>query len=1324
MLSVEDHFKDYLIEVSNYRKKLRVIHNALLVVYGRDILHELVNVTATPDWPAFCTRVTVNVFSRAVSALYVRQYSNEYLEELRREVTQVFQRLKATLQSRVRDLAWLDESTRATALKKLSSLKGQFSTWPQLWNQTYVDSLLEDVEIDPDNFFENVIKRYRQLRTTVPVDFHRQMPDEQKWAVPFLVNAFYEQTINSIVIPLAMLTQPYFLRTIPSYIRYATVGLVFSHEILHGFDLAGIGYDSEGTARNWFTPNSHLRLEARLDCVARQYLATFRKQVHFLGASVDIQFDWNMTRNENMADISGLNIAYQTWQTLRESSANPTDPKLPRVNLNPRQMFFLSAAQSYCSNLTPEDYILLVEMDFHTPYPERVNGMMMNSQPFAEAFNCPLGSPMNPVKKFCLCHPHGTQITYPLKSRILQIDIYVETSTIQIWVLEVSGEILGLEEDVVKLTLFVLYLYFFFPFLLIQQALQVCVIYAVIPLMLLQDSESDDGRSESIQIIRQNKQNNDPIEIFAELHKCLNLQSSHKTVIRNYSGPPLEELGVDKDEPHFQDEVIRCYRKIVITLKINGYPKKSSNVDHVIVDTVVIAGTQTKARLLHPIVLKVKQEEVLHLYELNFDTFVNGLAYEEVMNKEVANYSGCDDSVETPTCGLAVYHFSNSVFKREKMPYSQGFCCSCDKTTNSKRQAKIHQPKRSLSHFSTNYDTGDKSHLLSDSIKRHLSSVDRGKPRVRDELIAPLKSHLSSMEQSRSRGLAALAGSEEHVTASQRTKTRQGRRNKRSIDTREGQLWTEGDGSLNLGADTYWGHVSGLQSVGEAPDGNTRNRIPLIPFKGEEARSKEERFLADKADGEFKERTAFDGDGMSLEKRQVVHGSLQARGGQSCADRTAPTKVDPVRYHESAHCLRFSDLWYAVYSLKSPIIDHSIHFQAFQMARNANGTTVWKNLNDGKTVTLDAESQKYVTSDAKMSASYSSFHGDKLIPSLLDHPEVRILVPQPVPVNKEHLYPQLQGGPEEWLVLSTSQISLDGQDCNKAGVGFQAFYNQPDRCDAQKNACLNNQPLHFWQHDTRAKKEGRRGSYFLDNYCLLPAKPVRINKISKQQFLAVQVGGNQASSFVVEIAADDNLLVMGGMSGRLTEVHVDCTWADKCLMTILASNLDLMSSEFTVRLAECPAELTTPWGRVVDTPSQVIPPYHTSRFHLELWGALPVSTMHCSGLSRSVTDPSMEVRYLAAGIAQKNFQPQLLSGYLMEVALPSFPEGNLTEMKPPFGRYPGVTTKRHILQAERGVLLFGLGQGSKHKVEPIPNPKNFQPSAQRYPKYINILKLF
>jgi predicted metalloendopeptidase len=63
----------------------------------------------------------------------------------------------------------------------------------------------------------------------------------------------------------------------------------------------------------------------------------------FLSASLTLQFDWNVTRNENMADISGLQIAYRTWRLLQEGDA--PDPRLPGLNLNTRQLFFLNAAQ-------------------------------------------------------------------------------------------------------------------------------------------------------------------------------------------------------------------------------------------------------------------------------------------------------------------------------------------------------------------------------------------------------------------------------------------------------------------------------------------------------------------------------------------------------------------------------------------------------------------------------------------------------------------------------------------------------------------------------------------------------------------------------------------------------------------------------------------------------------------------------------------------------------------------------------------------------------------------------------------------------------------
>lgn len=35
----------------------------------------------------------------------------------------------------------------------------------------------------------------------------------------------------------------------------------------------------------------------------------------------------------------------------------------------------------------------------------------------------------------------------------------------------------------------------------------------------------------------------------------------------------------------------------------------------------------------------------------------------------------------------------------------------------------------------------------------------------------------------------------------------------------------------------------------------------------------------------------------------------QIRGGQDCTDRGHPTNIDAAKYLQSAHCLRFSDLW-------------------------------------------------------------------------------------------------------------------------------------------------------------------------------------------------------------------------------------------------------------------------------------------------------------------------------------------------------------------------------------------------------------------------------
>lgn len=155
----------------------------------------------------------------------------------------------------------------------------------------------------------------------------------------------------------------------PAYAAHATLGSVIGHEILHAFDLhrrrLPLDPDMNVDQWLWITPESWKRLEARIECVARLYARSFWRKVQFYGNDVAVQvenifftyfpraswvelvqmifqFDWNVTRNENVADIGALQISYKTWHTL----TNGKDRSLPGLEgLRPSQLFFISAAQ-------------------------------------------------------------------------------------------------------------------------------------------------------------------------------------------------------------------------------------------------------------------------------------------------------------------------------------------------------------------------------------------------------------------------------------------------------------------------------------------------------------------------------------------------------------------------------------------------------------------------------------------------------------------------------------------------------------------------------------------------------------------------------------------------------------------------------------------------------------------------------------------------------------------------------------------------------------------------------------------------------------------
>lgn len=104
-----------------------------------------------------------------------------------------------------------------------------------------------------------------------------------------------------------------------------------------------------------------------------------------------------LTLGENIADIGGYKAAYGAYQRFVEK--NGPEPKLPNLNYTPNQLFWISAANIMCAKTRQEFDIEQYATDPHTPMRHRVNGPFSSMTQFANDFNCPSGSPMNPAKK-------------------------------------------------------------------------------------------------------------------------------------------------------------------------------------------------------------------------------------------------------------------------------------------------------------------------------------------------------------------------------------------------------------------------------------------------------------------------------------------------------------------------------------------------------------------------------------------------------------------------------------------------------------------------------------------------------------------------------------------------------------------------------------------------------------------------------------------------------------------------------------------------------------------------------------------------------------
>ncbi len=307
----------------------------------------------------------------AVGQVYVARYFPPAYKARMEEL--VGNLMKAYAQS-IDGLAWMGPETKAQARVKLSKYVTKIG-YPDVWRDY---SRLEIRTGDP---LGNAIRASR-FEHERQVSRNGQKVDRAEWGMtPQTVNAYYNPSYNEIVFPAAILQPPFFNMEAEDAANYGGIGAVIGHEISHGFDDQGSQFDGDGKLRNWWSESDR----KAFDALGAKLVAQYDGYEPLPGKRINGQ----LTLGENIADLSGLQIAYKAYALSLEGKPSPVIDGMAG-----EQRFFLGWSQVWRGKSREERAAQLLTIDPHSPEMYRANGAAVNHDGFHQAFGTKAGDGM------------------------------------------------------------------------------------------------------------------------------------------------------------------------------------------------------------------------------------------------------------------------------------------------------------------------------------------------------------------------------------------------------------------------------------------------------------------------------------------------------------------------------------------------------------------------------------------------------------------------------------------------------------------------------------------------------------------------------------------------------------------------------------------------------------------------------------------------------------------------------------------------------------------------------------------------------------------
>ncbi|CAG2167424.1 unnamed protein product, partial [Oppiella nova] len=337
-----------------------------------------------------CVDLVNNRLPFAVGRVYV---DNNFPEEAKQDMDVLIDELNKAFTELLDDNKWMEKETKDKAREKLKEMLRAIA-YPDFIK---IDSELTDyysgLTLNFDNSFLTTIKDNNLWSTKKSLTMLKKDNKDRstlEWSTgPAIVNAFFSPNINRITFPAGILQSPFYTYKLPMALNLGGIGMVIGHEITHSFDDSGAQYDKLGNLYNWWDEVTQQKFNERVQCFIDQYSS-------YNDSNVGMNINGKTTIGENIADNGGLRQAFKALENYSGSKQLlPGSMK----NFTSEQLFFLSFANVWCTNIRDEALRDQIETDPHSPGKYRVWGSVSNSESFAKAFNCKPKTNMNPESK-------------------------------------------------------------------------------------------------------------------------------------------------------------------------------------------------------------------------------------------------------------------------------------------------------------------------------------------------------------------------------------------------------------------------------------------------------------------------------------------------------------------------------------------------------------------------------------------------------------------------------------------------------------------------------------------------------------------------------------------------------------------------------------------------------------------------------------------------------------------------------------------------------------------------------------------------------------